>query len=234
MQQHDTLWKAAPDVFIVTAPAVRLIDAAADAVSALRLTSHDPGVGFHMHTRRTTAAAGPALVVSDVAEPAGGERHTAVVVSLVVDHDAAPGGGRRALIRTHLEDGHTQVSGSGFTFERHHDMIRAALVQAVRRVDRRTLHVESPTRPDRDRPPVAAVPPITVERARQKRPTHGAGALVVPRSGVDGRSFAGLALMAVGIATMVMAVATGTFQLGVGGVALGLLLGWVGSRLDGI
>lgn len=232
MQQHDTLWKAAPDVFVVTAPAVRLIEAAADAASALRLTSHDPGVGFHMHTRRTTAAAGPALVVSDVAERDGGERHTAVVVSLVVDADAAPGGGRRAVIRTHLEDGHTQVSGSVFAYEHHHDAMRAALVEAVRRVDRRALHMDAPAMPSPEEPPIAATAAINVRRVRRTEPTHAAEALVIPGAGIDGRSFAGLGLMAVGIATMLMAVATGTFQLGVGGVALGLSLGWFGSRLD--
>ena len=81
MKTTDTLWKAAPDVFVVSAPAQRLIDAAVDAASAFRLVSHDPTIGFVIHTRRTEATAGPAVVVSDVAEWDGGERHTAVVMS---------------------------------------------------------------------------------------------------------------------------------------------------------
>lgn len=229
MELHDTLWKAAPDVFVVTAPAARLIDAAVDAVSALRLTAHDPTVRFVTHTRRTEATAGPAVVVSDVAEWDGGERHTAVVVSLVVDADATPGGGRRAVIRTHLEDGHTRLSGSTFAFEQHHDALRGALIDTVRRADRRALHVEAPARPEAEIAPMAG---IWVERAERRGPSHASDIAVIPGAGLDGRSFAGLGLMAVGVATMLLAVATGTFQLAVGGVALGLCLGWVGSRFD--
>ena len=155
---YDTLWKAAPDVFVVSAAAERIIDAAADEMSALRLISHHPNLTFVTHTRRAEAKAGPALVISDVAEWDGGERHTAVVVSIVVDDDSTPSGGRRATVRTHLEDDHTRVGGTALEFEEHHDLLRAALIDAIRRADPGALHVEAPSpSPERVGPPVAGI-----------------------------------------------------------------------------
>lgn len=227
VEGHNTLWKAAPDVFVVAAPAAAVIDEVVDTMSRLRLVSHEWGLGFVIHTRHTRAAAGPAAVFSAVAERGEGRR-TAAVVSVVVGDEPAPGEGRRVVVRTHLEDDHTPVSDSNLTFEEHHDAMRAALIEAIRRVDWRALHVRAPMRPVLDPPrsplPVAASPP-----------TAGPSAVDLPAwsgVGIDPRSFVGLALVAVGVATMLTAIATGSLQLMVGGVALGVCLGWAGSRLD--
>ena len=114
-------------------------------------------------------------------------------------------------------------------FEHRHDALRALLVDTVRRCDPSALHVDAPAAPAGHDQPSAA---IWVEPAGRREPTHASEIVVVPGTGIDGRSFAGLGLMAVGVATMLLAVATGTFQLAVGGVALGSCLGWVGSRFD--
>ena len=202
---YDTLWKAAPDVFVVSAAAERIIDAAADEMSALRLISHHPNLTFVTHTRRAEAKAGPALVISDVAEWDGGERHTAVVVSIVVDDDSTPSGGRRATVRTHLEDDHTRVSGTALEFEEHHDLLRAALVDAIRRADPGALHVEAPApSPEHDRPPVAA---IRVEPTPWSGPEHASDIVVYHDPGVDLGALAG--------------------------VAFGVCLAYTGSRLHG-
>ena len=136
-------------------------------------------------------------------------------------------GGRRATIRTHLEDDHTRVTGSTLEFEEHHDLLRSALVDAVRRADPGALHVEAPA-PAQPDAPLAA---IRVEPAARRGPEHAADIVVYHDPGVDVGALAGVGLMAVGVIAMVLAVVAGTFQLAVAGIAFGICLGYVGSRL---
>ncbi len=230
LSTHDeTLWKAAPDIFVVAEPAEHFIDAAIDEVEALRLLSDDPRTSFVTHTRRTQAKVGPAVVISIVAEGLAGERHTAVVVSVVVHSDARRGEDRLVRILTHLEDQHTRHEDGRIEFEEHHAALRAALIDAVLRVEPGAQHRDSPSEPE-------SVPETGAPAALRSDPRVDAASEPLPawhRPAVDGRSVIGLALIATGVVVGALAVASGSLPTAVLGVVAAVLLGWIGSRLNG-
>lgn len=239
MTTPPTPWNAAPDVFSVSRPAAALIDRIERAVSSLTFTSVDPQCHFFAHTRLTTAEAGPAIVVTDVAEYEGGGRQSAVVCSAVVHHDASEGE-RLVVIRTHLEDQHTPHDDGKIVFEEHHDAIRAAMAGAVADFDPEAEHRRKPENHGAE--VEAAQPKISpgssssdgtprVERAR----TRAESAIIEepPTSRVDLRQFAGLGLVVLGVLVLLLAIANGSALVIVAGVAAAAGLGFAGNRVGG-
>jgi hypothetical protein len=216
-----------------------LIDRIERAISSLTFTSADPQCHFFAHTRLATAEAGPAIVVTDVAEYEGGGRQSAVVCSAVVHHDASEGE-RLVVIRTHLEDQHTRHDGDKIVFEEHHDAIRAAMAGAVADFDPKAEHRR---RPENHGPGAEAEPPHTnvdsslpdgiprVERAR----TRAEPAIIEapPPSRVDLRQLAALGLVVLGVLVLLLAIANGSALVIAAGIAAAAGLGFAGNRVGG-
>ncbi len=225
-------WKAAPDVFVVTRPAAAFVDALKRAAAELSFESPDPDCRFYSHARVTDTDAGPAVVLTDVAEYASGVRHSAVVVSAVVHDDEADE--RLVVIRTHLEDQHTRHEGDRIVFEAHHDAMRAALVGAVLAVEPGAGHRSRPLAPTvSTSAPVGRV--VTQSGPNVQRAQRRAEAAVVaaPPARVDVRQIAGIGCLAVGVLVLLLSIAFGSLFTIIGGVGVAGLLGYVGKRIGG-
>lgn len=231
MNPEPLPWKAQADVLSVTRPTAAILDRMRAAVDNLALYSPDPACRFFTETRMTDAKAGPALVVTDVAEYEGGSRQSAVVVSAVVSDDQAED--REVVIRTHLEQQHTRHDDGVIVFDAHHDAIRGALLDAVRDFDPGSVHRQSPE-PEVDPDAAPTVGGMRVQRAQPRveasraAPTSGGR-----QSSVDPRQLAGIALLLAGVGVLLWAIAVGGTTTVVLGVIVAVAFGFAGNYITG-
>ena len=102
-------------------------------------------------------------------------------------------------------------------------------MDAVLRVEPDARHRDAPAAPE----PTDEVGGPTVVRATPRADAELEPLPAWYRPAVDGRSVVGLVLIGVGVVVMALAVASGSLPLAVLGVMAAVVLGWVGSRLDG-
>ena len=217
---ESTPWKAGLDVYSLTAPTERVITAMKSHAADLELSSADPACRFYPQVRVVDSPHGRAVVVSDIAEYVeSGAKKSAVVVSGVVE--ATDDGGRRLVIRTHLEDQHTRHDGDAIVFDEHHDAIRAAFVAAIEEVDPEATRVRRPQPPARRAAARRAASVVDSETDQ-----------VAESAGPDLSSLLGMALLGVGVILLLMAVASGSFGLILVALGLTLALGWAGTRIQ--